>query len=387
MNPQTQPSSTRLVFLDWVRILAFGWLVLYHVGMYYVTWPWHIKSPHASHWLEPWMRLSSPWRMDLMFLVSGVATSMMLLRDGASTALLRRCAARLFWPLVFGVLLVVPLQSWREVVFRYGYQGSFADFTPLYFGGYGGFCAAPGACLILPTWNHLWFLPYLLVYTLLLWLLLRRWPGLLVSAVAWLSRRLNVLTLLLVPVAWLACARWFLQSRFPQTHALVDDWFAHSIFFAAFAAGALLARVGSVWSRFADWRWPALITALLAWLLLMGAAPAWGVLSSLPVEVARLLLAVQQWSAIVAMLGFASLRLRANGRARRYLTEAVFPVYILHQTLIIAFAWQLSAYDLPPALEALLLVVLTMGLSFAVFELVRRSRMLRPLFGLQGAAA
>ena len=387
MNPQTQPSSTRLVFLDWVRILAFGWLVLYHVGMYYVTWPWHIKSPHASHWLEPWMRLSSSWRMDLMFLVSGVATSMMLLRDGASTALLRRCAARLFWPLVFGVLLVVPLQSWREVVFRYGYQGSFADFTPLYFGGYGGFCAAPGACLILPTWNHLWFLPYLLVYTLLLWLLLRRWPGLLVSAVAWLSRRLNVLTLLLVPVAWLACARWFLQSRFPQTHALVDDWFAHSIFFAAFAAGALLARVGSVWSRFADWRWPALITALLAWLLLMGAAPAWGVLSSLPVEVARLLLAVQQWSAIVAMLGFASLHLRANGRARRYLTEAVFPVYILHQTLIIAFAWQLSAYDLPPALEALLLVVLTMGLSFAVFELVRRSRMLRPLFGLQGAAA
>ena len=333
------------------------------------------------------MRLSSPWRMDLLFLVSGVATSMMLLRDGASTALLRRCAARLFWPLVFGVLLVVPLQSWREVVFRYGYQGSFADFTPLYFGGYGGFCAAPGACLILPTWNHLWFLPYLLVYTLLLWLLLRRWPGLLVSAVAWLSRRLNVLTLLLVPVAWLACARWFLQSRFPQTHALVDDWFAHSIFFAAFAAGALLARVGSVWSRFADWRWPALITALLAWLLLMGAAPAWGVLSSLPVEVARLLLAVQQWSAIVAMLGFASLHLRADGRARRYLTEAVFPVYILHQTLIIAFAWQLSAYDLPPALEALLLVVLTMGLSFAVFELVRRSRMLRPLFGLQGAAA
>ena len=118
MNLQTQPSSTRLVFLDWVRILAFGWLVLYHVGMYYVTWPWHINSPHASHWLEPWMRLSSPWRMDLLFLVSGVATSMMLLRDGASTALLRQRAARLFWPLLFGVFVVVPLQSWRDVVFR-----------------------------------------------------------------------------------------------------------------------------------------------------------------------------------------------------------------------------------------------------------------------------
>ena len=98
-------------------------------------------------------------------------------------------------------------------------------------------------------------------------------------------------------------------------------------------------------------------------------------------------LAVQQWLAIVAVLGFASLHLRADGRARRYLTEAVFPVYILRQTLIIVFAWQLSAYDLPPVLEALLLVVMTLGLSFAVFELVRRSRMLRPLFGLQRAVA
>ena len=387
MNPQTQSASTRLVFLDWVRILAFGWLVLYHVGMYYVTWPWHIKSPHASHWLEPWMQLSSPWRMDLLFLVSGVATSMMLLRDGASTALLRQRAARLFWPLLFGVLAVVPLQSWREVVFRFAYQGSFADFLPLYLGGYGGFCAAPRACLILPTWNHLWFLPYLLVYTLLLWLLLRRRPGLLDSAAVWLSRRLNVLTLLVVPVAWLACARWFLLPRFPETHALVEDWFAHSHFFAAFAAGALLARVGSVWPRFAGWRWLALAAALLAWLLLVAAAPAWGARGPLPMEVVRLLLAVQQWLAIVAALGFASVHLRADGRARRYLTEAVFPVYILHQTLIIGFAWQLSAYDLPPVPEALLLVVLTLGLSFAVFELVRRSRMLRPLFGLQGAAA
>ena len=35
--------------LDWIRICAFGVLVLYHVGMYYVTWDWHVNSPHASH--------------------------------------------------------------------------------------------------------------------------------------------------------------------------------------------------------------------------------------------------------------------------------------------------------------------------------------------------
>ena len=42
----------RYHFLDWVRILAFFLLILYHVGMYYVTWGWHVKSPHASDALD-----------------------------------------------------------------------------------------------------------------------------------------------------------------------------------------------------------------------------------------------------------------------------------------------------------------------------------------------
>lgn len=34
--------------LDWVRVCAFGLLVLYHVGMYYVSWDWHIRKPRRQ---------------------------------------------------------------------------------------------------------------------------------------------------------------------------------------------------------------------------------------------------------------------------------------------------------------------------------------------------
>ena len=153
--------------------------MLYHVGMYYVSWDWHVKSPHAGTALEPFMRALSPWRMDLLFLISGVATAFMLRPGGASVALLGLRARRLLLPLAFGMLVIVPPQSYFEVVQRYGYAGSFLEFMRLYLGGYGGFCGAAGSgsCLILPTWNHLWFLPYLFVYTLAAWLLLRRWHG------------------------------------------------------------------------------------------------------------------------------------------------------------------------------------------------------------------
>ena len=75
-----EPAETdaRLPFLDSLRLLALGLLIAYHVGMYYVSWDWHLKSPSASATLEPWMRVVNPWRMSLLFLISGAVTTIAL---------------------------------------------------------------------------------------------------------------------------------------------------------------------------------------------------------------------------------------------------------------------------------------------------------------------
>jgi len=57
-----------------VRIAAFGLLIFYHVGMLYVSWGFHIKSVHRIAALEPLMLVLNPWRLALLFLVSGAAT-------------------------------------------------------------------------------------------------------------------------------------------------------------------------------------------------------------------------------------------------------------------------------------------------------------------------
>jgi len=88
------------------------------------------------------------------------------------------------------------------------------------------------------------------------------------------------------------------------------------------------------------------------------------------------------WSAIVAACGFARRHLDRDGPARRYLTDAVFPVYIAHQTLIVVLAHGFKPLHLAPGLEALLLIVLTATGSFALYEVVHRLPWARPLFGL-----
>lgn len=386
MNTPNAPSpSPRLYFLDWLRIGAFALLVAYHVGMYYVSWDWHVKSPFASGAIEPWMRLSSPWRLSLLFLVSGAATSLMLLRGRAG--FLRNRSSRLLWPLLFGMAVIVPPQSYFEVVHKHGYAGSYLDFLQLYFTGYGGFCKGPGAtgCLILPTWNHLWFVAYLWCYTALLWALLRLAPGLLDTLAGHAERALRGARLIVVPVVVLALLRLALAPRFPSTHALLDDWFNHATYFGVFLLGAVLARGPGWWPQFVPWRWFALLAALVGWALLVAYAAAFTPRMPPPEALrmlARVVFAGVQWCAIVALLGFAVLYLDRDHAWRRYLTDAVFPVYVLHQTLIVLLAQGLLPLGWSPELEGPLLVLGTFVLSVAGYEAVRRVAWLRPCFGL-----
>jgi glucans biosynthesis protein C len=383
MPTPTDSSPERQHYLDWLRIIAFGLLVLYHVGMYYVSWDWHIKSPHVLTALEPWMRLVSPWRMDLLFLVSGAVTSIMLRRRSADARWLRERAARLLWPLLFGMLVIVPPQSYLEVVHRYGYAGGYLEFMGRYLSHDTSFCNANGHCLILPTWNHLWYLPYLFVYTLLLWAVLRRVPLLLDRLAGALTPALGAAGLIVWPIMLLALTRVALRARFPVTHALVDDWFSHVQFLPMFVFGAAYARAPSLAERMEALRWKALAWALAAGVVMLVVLPPASRASGASAAAHACVYSALQWCAIVAALGFARRHLNFDASARRHLTDAVFTIYILHQTITIVLAHTLLPWALAPALEAPLLVVGTFAFSMLGYECVRRVAWLRPVFGLR----
>ena len=371
--------------LDWVRIGAFMLLILYHVGMYYVTWDWHVKSPHASHDIEPLMMLTSPWRLSLLFLVSGVATGYLLARQGTRRFLGQR-STRLLIPLAFGMLVIVPPQSYLEVVEKLGYSGSFAEFYRLYITGFHGFCRGSD-CLIMPTWNHLWFVAYLWVYTLVLYAAVRLAPPIIPWLRRLVERGLSGVGILLWPLAYLVAIRLGLAPRFPQTHALVGDWYNHAMYFGVFLLGFSLAGVRAPWATLERTRWLTLGLAVLGWAFLNAYFGAYSDDAAIPPAAlrvfARAIYGAEQWLAIAAVTGFAHRHLTHDSAARRYLTTAIFPVYILHQTVIVVVAHALKPSHLYPPVEGVLLVLVTVTTCFLGYEAIRRVRLLRPVFGLE----
>ncbi|WP_395699436.1 acyltransferase family protein [Aquabacterium sp.] len=369
--------------LDWLRILAFGLLILYHVGMYYVSWDWHVKSPFASATLEPLMLASSPWRLSLLFFVSGVATAYLLRRQ--PTGFVASRARRLLVPLLFGMLVIVVPQAYYEVVEKAGYADGYLAFWQRYLLADPHFCRG-NDCLRVPTWNHLWFVPYLFVYSLLLWALQRTAPQGWLRLCDGLARRLSGWGLLLWPVLLLALWRVLLVARFPATHDLVQDWYNHAQYLSMFGLGAALAFQSAPWAALARWRWWALAGAVasyafIAWYFTVYAVGRAEVPDALRM-CQRLIYAANQWWTIAAALGFARRWAPTDSPLRRYLTEAVFPFYIVHQSAIIVLAEQLKPLRLPPAVEGPLLVLATAAVCGASFEAMRRVRWLRPLFGL-----
>ena len=375
-----RPAPHRLYYVDWLRIGAFGLLVLYHVGMVYVPWDFHVKHQPTYAGLEPLMRLSNPWRMSLLFVVSGLATGLMLGRPG----LARERSRRLLLPLLFGMAVIVPPQAWLQVRDQFGYAGGYADFLRLYFGAYHGFCGARG-CLVLPTWNHLWFLPYLWCYTMLLLLALRGLPADGLRRAASLLARLAGWRLLLLPLLLFGAVRVLLFPRFGETHALFDDAAAHVAYGAMFAFGVLLARRPTLPGQLQALRWPALALGLAAWLVMVLVLPAGGGGPALPEPwrvTVRLAFATAQWCGVVAAFGFAHRHLNADHRWRAPLTEAVFPLYLVHQTIIVVAVVALRPLVWPAGLEAALIVLLTFCGGIATWRLARRSGRLRPWLGL-----
>lgn len=370
----------RRIDLDWVRIGAFGLLILYHVGMFYVPWGWHIKSVHITAALEPLMLVLNPWRLALLFLVSGVATRFMLRKTPAGS-LLRSRSSRLLVPLAFGMLVIVPPQAYIQIVEALGYPDGFVDFYLKHYFAFGKqFCPSP--CIVLPTWNHLWFVVYLWVYTMALGAVVLAGPALAGRTERLLAPLLSGAGLLVVPSVIFAAFRLFLYPNFPSTHALFGDWYNHALFATVFLIGFLFAHSLAFWQAAERQRWVALGVAVAAYAVFISVRSLRE--SGLPFKTtAAIAYGCYQWLCMVAVLGFARRWLNTDSTTRRYLTDAIFPYYIVHQTAIIMIAHALQGSGLSAAAEASIIIGGTAITCIVSFEIVRRVAWLRPLFGLK----
>lgn len=359
--------------LDWIRVGAFGLLILFHVSLVYAPYDWHVHSTHTFGWLAEAILATGPWRLTLLFLVSGAALRFMA-RRLTPAAVAKARTARLLPPLLFGIFVLVPPQSWLEAVDKGSWSQGLGAWWLRQF-------SLPEILHGVPV-NHLWFVLYIFVYTFVAVALWSR-PALLARIEALFERHLRGWRILVWPVVYLAVARILLFPWFGLTNHLPVDWYNHAISLGAFLFGFAVALREDLWSNLERWRrWAWAAGAIsLALLMLMTWHPGGRAFMSIPKHTVY---AINQWTAIAAILGYGSLYLRnSDGPVLRYVTDAVFPCYLAHQTILVIAIFVLKGMNQPAWIEAPWLVFVTLGGSVLTYEIVRRLGPIRPLWGLK----
>jgi len=363
--------NTRYDFLDWLRVIAILVLVFFHTGMLFVGWGWHITNDEVIPGLVWPMDLSHRLRMPLLFVIAGAGMWFALQRRNGKSFVGER-TVRLLVPAVIGMFLIVPPQVFIERIAHGEWHGGYLDFyvhRVLQFQPYpaGNF-----------SWHHLWFIIYLYVYVLLLLPLMLWWrqakpvlkPG------AWI-------VLLALP---LGINEAVLKPIFPETHNLVHDWyvFIHYLLFTVY--GFLLASSPSTWDWLAKVRRPMLAIALtiiigLLWLFAAGI-----IQHDSPMD--SILANAFTWTWIMVFLGFGRQYLSFSNRLLAWARDASYPIYILHQTVIIVIAYFVIRQPWAAWTKYWVVLGATLLVCLLAYEyLLRRVAFLRLAFGIRSRDA
>jgi glucan biosynthesis protein C len=363
-------ADRRVPELDFLRAALVLGVLVFHAVHVFDPLEFSVKSDAEWDFVVPFILFAALWGMPLFFLLAGIGIWHSL-RSRTPRAFVRERAARLLVPFAAGLVLLVPAQTHAERSAA-GIEGSFADSLRVFAdvslqpefpipldgsGAVGGFEPA-----------HLWFLAYLFAFSVALLPLLWRLRG------GWRRVTPAMVLAAALPIA-------ALEAAFASEDA--GGW-NRSVFALLLVYGFLLAAEPRARAAVARVARPAGLAGLAGFLALASAGLAFEP-EELMTEYAavdvvwRAAKGVVAWLLLLGALGLIG-RLRAPS-VPRWVNDAVLPVYVLHQTVLVLLAWRIVEWDVPAGLQLVALIAGTAAGTLALYALLLRVPGARVLLG------
>ncbi len=339
--------------IDWLRVIAIGLLLIYHIAIIFQPWALFIGFIRSDESLEGlWkpMTMLNVWRIPLLFYVSGMGLYFALKKRNWKQLLVER-SKRILLPFIFGIIAITPLHMY---IFQEYYK------MPLSY---------------YPHMGHLWFLGNIFAYVLFLlplfFYLKKHDNGKFRNAISKvMSYAIGPLSISVFFMLEVGIVKPQLFEMYART------WHGFFIGFLAFFFGFLFVYSGKVfWQTVLKWRW-----------LYIGIA---GILYAIRLFVFETitpgyLMAIESNCWIFGVFGFSYKYLNKPSNILSYLSQAAYPVYIIHMFVLYLGAMFILPLQIPIMLKFIGIVAFTGLVCYLIYEfIIRRVNFLRPLFGLK----
>ncbi len=346
-------TTNRRYDIDWLRVIAIGLLLIYHIGIVFQPWGVFIgfiqsEKPLESLWIP--MSMLNVWRIPLLFFVSGMGVCFAIRKRNWKQLILER-TKRILVPFLFGISIIVPIHLfiWQKY---YSQDMAYS-----------------------PHPSHLWFLANIFIYVILLsplfFYLKRNENG---KINRWLKNLFrNPLGLLFIVAAFVLEAVLVKPETY-EMYSMTLHGFLLGLL--AFLFGFCCIQSGdSFWQLVRKWRWLFLSIGVILFLIRF---------IEFQLQAPNYLKVIESNMWIFAVFGFGYRYLNHPSKVLSYLSQGAYPIYIIHMVFLYLGSSLILPLDIPIILKFIFIVAFTGIGCFTLYELIiKRASILRPLFGLR----
>jgi hypothetical protein len=416
-QPRPAQAGSRLYYMDWLRVVIIGMVFVAHVMLPFSGAPWLITADQKFPLGGGIAAVGNQFAMPVMFFLAG-AGAYFSLRRRSPGRFARERLLRLGLPYVLFTLLLSPIQSYYAARDPGMYSGPFfPDYLPHFF-NLDGFTAFD-LSWIGHYGYHLWFLGFLLVFSLAA-IPIFRWLDMpagqrLSDRLARLAERRGGLLLLFLPFALLQIPLVFFWSGY-QSWANTAFWAGFFVLgYLFYTDPRFAAAIRRDWKV---WAWTSVITVLillvLAILGLLGvvqlidnaqahpeilrealadpgtALQRLGLLVPLALEYSSVVTVFNYnaWALALLVMALGIAKLNVNNRTLQTAGPFSMPFYVMHHPFVVILGFYIVQLSWGVIPQMLFLGIVAFIVTVAVVSAMIAPRSpLRAVFGMPKAAA
>lgn len=351
----------RKYYIDNIRILCILLLFPFHTCMIFNNFgdPFYVFSSPVTVFSE-FVDVVYPWWMTLLFTIAGISSAYALnTRSGKKYA--KERVFKLLIPLLFGIVLIIPVQSYIADIFHNGYVGGYFEHYAIFFTKFTDLTGSDGGF----TPGHTWFMLYLFVISMIS-----------LPIMLWYSKRDKKIDGKKITMPMLLPMFIVILLMTPIIE-LGGKSVGESL--ACFLLGFFLLSLDEVQDKLVKYHMPLAVS----WVVLM-ALRSFMYLNN---EGHGLVWDIEQrmltWFGILAILGLGKRYLNFKNKFTQYFSPAAFPLYFFHQSVLIVIAFYVVKLTNFIALQFVLIVVLSFVITLLCYEIFRRFSVTCFMFGIK----
>lgn len=358
--------------IDWLRNLAILMLFFYHTSVVFQVWgDNYVKSSETSYALSLFLVVTEYWYMQLLFFLAGASAYFSIKMRGTSSFVNER-VKKLLIPFVFGLIVIVPPQGYLARLWRGDVPSNYFIFLKEFFTDFSDITGNHGTF----TPAQLWFILFLFLISLIFLPILRFFSK--ENGMVFLEKSKKIL--LSSKIFLILSIILFLCELFPAPGGknLLQFLVLFVLGYMVYSDEYYLNILDKVKGRFLIFTIVLLPTYVI--LLLNIRYFITGLTADIIMVIIKNLLLI---ITLVCIVGYGRKYLNKESRILKYLNKASFPVYILHQTVLITVAYFIVPLSLTLVFKVILIIALTIIFTFGLYEIIKRIKGIRFFLGIK----